>query len=71
MTVTHSPNVLLVGGPSELDGHRTRYVADTEEKVKVFRGHRYDHFEPTPEISVRDGQEFRVFVWTQCTYVAE
>ncbi|MFI1017855.1 DUF5988 family protein [Streptomyces sp. NPDC020965] len=69
--MTNPPNVLLVGGPSELDSQRVRYVANTDEKVKVFRGHRYDHFEPTTEVRVEDGREFRVFVWTQCTYVAE
>ncbi|MFE7133421.1 DUF5988 family protein [Streptomyces sp. NPDC057638] len=70
--MTHSPNVLLVGGPSELDtNQRIRYVANREEKVKVFRGHRYEHFEPTSEVRTEDGHEYQVFVWTQCTYVAE
>jgi hypothetical protein len=67
-----APNVILEGGPAQLpDDERIRYVADTGEKVKLPRGHRYDHFEPTTRTFPHAGQDLRVYVWSGSTYVAE
>jgi uncharacterized protein DUF5988 len=67
-----APNVILEGGPTLLpDEERVRYVADPGEKIKLLRGHRYDHFEPTAQTSSRQGQVLHVFVWSGSTYVAE
>ncbi|MGO4463654.1 DUF5988 family protein [Streptomyces sp. NBC_01276] len=74
MTV-QSPNVILSGGPAsnleELE--RVRYVEDTNAKVKVLNGNRYEHFEPTggtvvdPELEL----ELLVFAYSGHTYIAE
>jgi hypothetical protein len=65
------PNVFLQGGPDLPESQRVRYVADTSERVKLFRGHRYEHFEPTPQTLLRSGHTLQVFVWCGCTHVAE
>lgn len=67
------PNVLLRGGPSAAfpDEERVRHVPDRETTLKLIRGNRYEHWEPTAE-KVRHGdRELQVFVWSGCTYLAE
>jgi hypothetical protein len=67
-----TPNAILLGGPTPLsDEERVRYAADLGEKIKISRGHRYDHFEPTTQTSPHQGRELRVFVWSGSTFVAE
>ncbi|MFJ2707514.1 DUF5988 family protein [Streptomyces sp. NPDC087428] len=34
-------------------------------------GNRYEHFEASSDTALVDDHELRVYVWTQCTYVAE
>lgn len=66
------PNVILHGGPTTLsEDERVRYVAQTEETLKISRGHRYDHFQPTSRTSRYQGRELRVFEWSGSTKVAE
>ncbi|WP_043489106.1 MULTISPECIES: DUF5988 family protein [Streptomyces] len=66
-------NVILRGGPaSQLpEGERVRYVADAAISLKLPRGNRYEHFEPSPETINHDGVDLQVFTWTRVTYVAE
>ncbi|MDT0347328.1 DUF5988 family protein [Streptomyces litchfieldiae] len=67
-----APNVILEGGPTPLpDEERVRYVADPGQKIKLYRGHRYDHFEPTAQTSPHHGRELLVFQWSGSTFVAE
>ena len=49
-----NPNVILTGGPTFLihEEDRVRYIANTNSKVKVLSGNRYEHFEPTDETVV-------------------
>jgi len=68
---TLTPNVLLMGGPQIADGDRIQYTANTAERFKLFRGNRYEHFEPTPEFSDHGGFRLQVFVWQRSTFVAE
>lgn len=70
---THSPNVILVGGPPpELSQeHRVVFVEDVQTKVKIQNGNRYEHFEPTGEKVVNDKRELLVYAWSACTYIAE
>lgn len=66
------PNAILRGGPSSLPpSERVRHVEDTGDKIKLPRGNRYEHFEPTAEIETSLGRPLRVYVWTGCTHVAE
>jgi hypothetical protein len=66
------PNVMLRGGPSSLGPHeRICHIENTAEKVKLRRGNRYEHFEPTAEIEQHLGRKLHIYVWTCCTYVAE
>ncbi|MFD7425799.1 DUF5988 family protein [Streptomyces sp. NPDC059818] len=69
-----APNVFLSGGSRFAipDEERLRYIADLSVgKVKVLNGNRYEHFEASSETALVDDRELRVYVWTQCTYVAE
>jgi hypothetical protein len=66
-----TPNVVLMGGPEIPDTERLRYVADTSERFKLFRGNRYEHFDPTPTFSLHMGRQLQVFTWTRSTFVAE
>ncbi|MGK5638816.1 DUF5988 family protein [Streptomyces sp. URMC 126] len=69
-----APNVFLSGGSrlAIADEERLRYVSDPGvTTVKVLSGNRYQHFEASPETTLVDDRELRVFVWTRCTYVAE
>lgn len=69
-----APNVFLSGGSRSAlaDEQRLHYVSDVSmTKVKVLNGNRYEHFEASTETTLVDDRELRVFVWTQCTYVAE
>ncbi|WP_194922143.1 DUF5988 family protein [Catenulispora rubra] len=66
------PNVILRGGPAALSGKkRVRSVADSDSVLKLQNGNRYDHYESTSETVIDDGRLLKVFVWVQCTYVAE
>lgn len=67
------PNVILRGGvsPYLTDNQRIRYVEDTDDKLKLLRGNRYEHFEPTTESEIHNGTELRVFVWVGGTKLAE
>jgi hypothetical protein len=65
------PNVMLSGGPELTDDERICHVENTGEKLKLFKGHRYDHFEPTGQNVLHDGSPLAVFAWTGSTYVAE
>ncbi|WUG42427.1 DUF5988 family protein [Kitasatospora sp. NBC_00458] len=72
MTSTERPNALLRGGPQDISAQpEYRYVEESTEKLKVFQGNYYDHYEPTAENEVREGRAHRVYVWTGRTYVAE
>ena len=71
--LVNQASVVLRGGPSsELpEDERVRYVTDTSAPLKLLRGNRYEHFEPSAE-KVRHGdRELQVFVWAGHTYVAE
>ncbi|MFE5586824.1 DUF5988 family protein [Kitasatospora sp. NPDC056531] len=72
MTSTERFNALLRGGPKGLSP-RTEYrrVEDLTEKVKVFQGNYYDHYEPTAESELHGDHPCRVYVWIGRTYVAE
>ncbi|HEX6526490.1 MAG TPA: DUF5988 family protein [Streptosporangiaceae bacterium] len=63
-------NVVLRGGPPSLHGCE-RYVANTDDKLKLLQGNCYEHFAPTTGIERRSGRDLRVFVWMARTYVAE
>jgi hypothetical protein len=68
------PNVVLRGGPASglSDEERLRYVAEPGAKVKIARGHRYEHFEQSDDTwADPDGNELRVYVWVGFTRVAE
>jgi hypothetical protein len=69
--MTTTPNIILRGGPEIPESERLQFVPDTGKKLKLFRGHRYDHFEPTDQTLQHSGWELRVFLWTGSTYVAE
>lgn len=71
--LTNEANVMLRGGPSPhlADEDRVRHVTDRKATLKLMRGNRYEHFEPTAE-KVRYGdRELQVFVWAGYTYLAE
>ncbi|MFC5172968.1 DUF5988 family protein [Streptomyces mutomycini] len=67
------PNVILRGGPSTYlsEEQRIRHVERLDEKLKLPRGDRYEHFEPTAESEVHEGVALRVFTWTGATQFAE
>lgn len=72
MSIAHYDNVILQGGPSSLGPQeRVRHVDDLTQKIKVLVGNRYEHFEPTQEIDRSLGRDLVVYVWKECTYVAE
>ena len=65
-------NVVLRGGPVSIAPHeRIWHAENTAEKIKLLRGNRYEHFEPTTETEPYLGRELQIYVWTGCTYVAE
>ncbi|MDT3399357.1 DUF5988 family protein [Streptomyces sp. B1866] len=66
-------NVVLCGGPAVRypDADRLRYLPDTASALKLERGDRYEHFEPTAETVEHDGRRLLVFAWTRHTYMAE
>ncbi len=65
-------NVILRGGPSSIGWHeRVRFVGNIQDKVKVFLGNRYEHFEPTAKTEHYLGLNLLVYRWTGSTYVAE
>ncbi|MFF7638608.1 DUF5988 family protein [Kitasatospora sp. NPDC008050] len=72
LTSTERSNALLRGGPRDMSAQpEYRYVEEPTEKVKIFQGNYYDHYEPTAESELHGGRPCRVYVWTGRTYVAE
>ncbi|MCX5269374.1 DUF5988 family protein [Streptomyces sp. NBC_00199] len=69
----HQPNAILKGGPTFqlTDEDRIRFIADTTIKVKILKGNRYEHFEPTHTTITTDNNQLHVYTWTGYTYVAE
>ncbi|MDJ1130688.1 DUF5988 family protein [Streptomyces iconiensis] len=67
------PNVILRGGPSTYlsEDQRIRHVERLDEELKLPRGNRYEHFEPTGESETHNGVRLRVFVWRSATQFAE
>ncbi|MEU2027061.1 DUF5988 family protein [Streptomyces sp. NPDC016469] len=71
---TQPPNVILSGGPATLElklEDRIRYVEDTTSKVKLLKGNRYEHFEPTNGMVTEKELELLVYAWSGYTYIAE
>jgi hypothetical protein len=66
-----APNIILTGGPDIPDGDRVQYAENTAERFKLFRGNRYEHFDPTQEFELHLGQRVQVFHWVRSTFVAE
>lgn len=66
-------NALLRGGPSAefTEEQRVRHVPEGTSTLKLARGNRYEHFQPTGETVHHRGRDLRVFVWSGCTYLAE
>lgn len=72
--MTTEPNVILRGGPNVdlADDERLRYVPAPVDKIKVPRGHRYEHYERSADTWTQpDGGTLQVFEWTGFTRVAE
>ncbi|MCA2217189.1 DUF5988 family protein [Jidongwangia harbinensis] len=69
------PNVFLRGGDPQAaiaDEQRLRYLPDSSTTtVKILCGNRYEHFEASPDTTLVDDRELRVFDWARRTYVAE
>lgn len=66
-----TPNVILLGGPDIPESDRIQYLENTSERFKLFRGNRYEHFDPTPRYSQHLGRQVKVFHWVRSTFVAE
>jgi hypothetical protein len=63
---------VLLGGPEYLPVTvRIQEVADLTDKVKIAFGAGYEHFLPSGEISVVDGEHLPVFRWSGATRIAE
>jgi hypothetical protein len=65
------PNVILRGGPASHDDDHLYYAENPDEKLKILRGHRYDHFKRTSKTYVHNGRHVAIYSWSECTYVAE
>ena len=64
--------VVLIGGPESLPvAARILEVADLTDKVKIAFGAGYEHFLPSGETSVVDGEHLPVFRWCGATRIAE
>jgi len=64
--------VVLVGGPESLPvAARILDVADLADKVKITFGAGYEHFLPSGQTSVVDGERLSVFNWCGGTRMAE
>lgn len=64
--------VVLVGGPEYLPAAvRILEVADLTDKVKIAFGAGYEHFLPSGETSIVDGEHLPVFSWCGATRIAE
>jgi hypothetical protein len=64
--------IVLVGGPESLPATaRVLDVADPTDKVKIAFGAGYEHFLPSGETSVVDGEHLPVFSWCGATRIAE
>jgi Family of unknown function (DUF5988) len=64
--------VVLIGGPEYFPADaRVREVADLTDKVKVAFGAGYEHFLPSDETFVVDGEHLPVFRWCGATRIAE
>ncbi|MGC0386163.1 hypothetical protein RKD33_006380 [Streptomyces sp. SAI-129] len=60
----------VLGGTQSL--HTNPFVADPTERLKLFLGNRYEHYQPTTARQRHsDGRELLVFKWVYRTYVAE
>jgi len=72
MSAMVNPKVMLVGGPESLPvAARILEVADLTDKVKIAFGAGYEHFLPSGETSVVDGEKLLVFRWCGATRIAE
>ncbi|MGW1273585.1 DUF5988 family protein [Streptomyces sp. NPDC002491] len=71
-TPLHPPNALLQGGPAFqiTDEDRIRYTPDTTAKIKLLKGNRYEHFEPT-HTTTDTTPQLHIYTWTGYTYIAE
>ncbi|MDX3803178.1 DUF5988 family protein [Streptomyces sp. AK04-3B] len=69
----HQPNAILKGGPAFqlTDEDRIRFIADTTTKVKILKGNRYEHFEPTDTTITANDRQLHVYTWSGYTHVAE
>jgi hypothetical protein len=64
--------VVLVGGPESLPAAaRLQEVTDLTDKVKIAFGAGYEHFLPSGETSIVDGEQLPVFRWCGATRIAE
>lgn len=64
--------VVLLGGPDYLPVTvRIQEVADPADKLKIAFGAGYEHFLPSGEISIVDGEYLPVFRWCGATRIAE
>ncbi|OLE20271.1 MAG: hypothetical protein AUG49_25575 [Catenulispora sp. 13_1_20CM_3_70_7] len=71
-SAAEEPNVILTGGSDwSSPEDRIRFVPPSQEKVKVYLGNRYEHYEPTPETIDYHGRRLRIFAWSGTTTVAE
>ena len=64
--------IVLVGGPESRSATaRILDVADLTDKVKIAFGAGYEHFLPSGETSIVDGEHLPVFSWCGATRIAE
>jgi len=64
--------VVLVGGPESIPATaRVLEVDDLAGKVKIAFGAGYEHFLPSGETSVVNGEHLPVFSWCGATRIAE
>lgn len=70
--VNNSPNIVLRGAPNSLAiTEEQLHFTENFDNVKISMNNYYEHFEPTTERVVRNGNELQVFTWSNRTYVAE
>jgi hypothetical protein len=67
-----NPKVVLVGGPESLPiAARILEITDPTDKIKIAFGAGYEHFVPSDETSIVDGEKLAVFRWCGATRIAE
>jgi hypothetical protein len=73
VSVATIPNAILAGGPADQlpQAERLRHITNSETKLKLQRGNRYEHFQRTTETIPHELGELCVFAWTGSTYLAE